>query len=218
MSSDSQSFPSPSSPVPSSVPVTHPNLSNLMRLGDSLFASSERINAELFTLTYGALIVQLVKDYQKVDMVNSELDRMGFSIGERIIEEFLSKASTAAPNFNLTLNCANFKETAFFLSKVALKMFLGISGEVTRFSADGKSFSLVIKGNPLVEFVEIPAHLKGLKYSNLICGVIRGALQQIQLSVETELIPSFGPTGTIADEEIRVTLKEILQETFAEEE
>ncbi len=202
----------------SSLPATHPNLSNLQRLGDSLFSSSERVNAELFTLTYGALIVQLVKDYQKVDLVNTELDRMGFSIGERIIEEFLSKSSLAAPSFNLSVNCANFKDTAFFIAKVALKMFMGISAEVTRFSQDGKSFTLLIKGNPMVEFVEIPSHLKGLKYSNLLCGVIRGALQQIQLSVETELTSSVGATGGITEEEIRVTLKEILQETFAEEE
>ena len=33
-------------------------------------------NAELFTLTYGALVVQLIKDYEDYDEVNRQLDKM----------------------------------------------------------------------------------------------------------------------------------------------
>lgn len=35
-----------------------------------------RQNAELFALTYGALVVQLVKDYEDYDQVNIQLDKM----------------------------------------------------------------------------------------------------------------------------------------------
>lgn len=33
-------------------------------------------NAELFTLTYGALVVQLIKDYENYAEVNIQLERM----------------------------------------------------------------------------------------------------------------------------------------------
>jgi hypothetical protein len=60
------------------------NLSNLLRLGESAYQLSDRINSELFSLTYGVLVVQLLKDYQNdVNLLNTELDRIGYSIGER---------------------------------------------------------------------------------------------------------------------------------------
>lgn len=33
-------------------------------------------NAELFTLTYGALVVQLIKDYEDYEQVNIQLEKM----------------------------------------------------------------------------------------------------------------------------------------------
>ena len=44
---------------------------------------AERINAEVFTLTYGSLVRQLVTDLEDVNEVNKELDKMGYNIGTR---------------------------------------------------------------------------------------------------------------------------------------
>jgi len=33
-------------------------------------------NAELFTLTYGALVVQLIKDYENYEHINAQLEKM----------------------------------------------------------------------------------------------------------------------------------------------
>lgn len=46
------------------------------RLGEQAFGAADKINAELLTMTYGALVVQLVKDYQDIAVVNRELDKM----------------------------------------------------------------------------------------------------------------------------------------------
>lgn len=43
---------------------------------DSPPCCDQQINAELFTLTYGALVVQLIKDYEDYDEVNKQLDKM----------------------------------------------------------------------------------------------------------------------------------------------
>ena len=37
----------------------------------------------------------------------------------------------------------------------------------------------ILEDNPLTDFVELPEQLGALKYSNLLCGVIRGALEMV---------------------------------------
>lgn len=71
----------------------------------------EKINAELVTLTYGTMVAQLCKDFQgNYIEVNKQLDRMGYNIGLRLIDDFLAKSNTG--------RCSNFKETAEVISKV----------------------------------------------------------------------------------------------------
>jgi hypothetical protein len=55
-------------------------------------------------------------------------------------------------------------------------MFLGINAEPVKWREDGKQFSLVFRGNPLIDLVELPPHMAELNYDNILCGVIRGAL------------------------------------------
>ncbi|KAI0498974.1 hypothetical protein KFK09_019873 [Dendrobium nobile] len=46
------------------------------RSGDAVFANVERVNAELFTLTYGAIVRQLLTDLEEVEEVNKQLDQI----------------------------------------------------------------------------------------------------------------------------------------------
>ncbi|MFS7915598.1 putative Bet3 family, NO signaling/Golgi transport ligand-binding domain superfamily [Helianthus anomalus] len=46
------------------------------RSGDAIFANVERVNAELFTLTCGAIVRQLLTDLEEVEEVNKQLDQM----------------------------------------------------------------------------------------------------------------------------------------------
>jgi hypothetical protein len=71
----------------------------------------DKVNAELVTLTYGTIVAQLCQDYDgDYHEVNKQLDKMGYNIGMRLIEDFLAKSSTG--------RCANFRETADTISKV----------------------------------------------------------------------------------------------------
>lgn len=60
-------------------------------------------------------------------------------------------------------------------------MFLGVSAEIEILPENGKiySFNLSLSDNPLNDFVELPEHLQGLNYSNMIAGAIRGALETV---------------------------------------
>ena len=42
-------------------------------------------------MTYGALVVQLIQDYEDYSEVNKQLEKMGYNIGTRLIEDFLAR-------------------------------------------------------------------------------------------------------------------------------
>ena len=45
----------------------------MRRVGEAAFSKVEKINSELFSLTYGAIVTQLLKDYEEVDATNTQL-------------------------------------------------------------------------------------------------------------------------------------------------
>ena len=61
-------------------------------------------------------------------------------------------------------------------------MFLNITPLVTNWSGDSKQFSLIFEENPLADFVELPNDGRAqdeLWYSNVLCGILRGALEMV---------------------------------------
>lgn len=167
-------------------------------------------------MTYGALVVQLIQDYEDYAEVNKQLDKMGYNIGVRLIEDFLAKSGIG--------RCTDFKETGEVISKVGtpvwwtfhvtdaslfqvgFKAFLNIVPAVSHGPAMappspaansrpasvgsagqagvGSTFTLTLDENPLAEFVELPEDVLegGLWFSNVLCGVIRGALEMASRS------------------------------------
>ena len=172
-----------------------------VRLGEAAWTKVPKVNAELFTLTYGALVVQLIKDYEDVIEVNKQLEKMGYNIGLRLVEEFLAKSGCSM--------CANFKDTAESVAKVAFKMFLGVTTEISNWNSTGTTFSLLINDNPLTDFVELSPQHADLQYCNILCGVITGALEMVQMGVQCTIVKDIlkGDDAT----EIRVELKENIQ-------
>lgn len=175
------------------------------RVGDAAFSRVEKINSELFSLTYGAIVTQLLKDYEETDATNAQLEKMGYNIGVRLIDEFLAKAQVG--------QCGSFQETAEVISKVGFKMFLGVTAEVS--AATASEFCLQLAENPLAEFVELPEQYSSLAYSNMLCGVLRGALEMVQMRVECTLTKDtlWGDEVT----EIKVVLKEMMEEEYIDE-
>ena len=74
---------------------------------------------------------------------------------------------------------------------MGFKIFLNITPTITNWTSDNKQFSLVFDENPLADFVELPDDGRAqdeLWYSNIFCGVLRGALEMVQMQVEAHFI------------------------------
>ena len=181
---------------------------NAVRLGEAVAARMDKVNGELFTLTYGALVTQLIRDYEDVEQVNQQLEKMGYNIGVRLIDEFLAKSNVS--------RCRDFRETADVIAKVAFKMFLGITCDVTGWNQAGTACSLLVPAeNPITDFVEIPESMAKLDYCNLLCGVLRGALEMVQMRVSCKI----GRDVLKGDDvtELRVELLEVLEDQAGDE-
>jgi hypothetical protein len=76
---------------------------------------------------------------------------------------------------------------------VGFKVFLNITPTVTNWTTDNKQFSLIFEENPLADFVELPDDGRAqneLWYSNMLCGVLRGALEMV-----SDQFPDVTPGG-----------------------
>ena len=49
---------------------------DLKRSGELAYAKVEKVNSELFSLTYGAVVMQVLQDYEDVDATNAQLEKM----------------------------------------------------------------------------------------------------------------------------------------------
>lgn len=159
--------------------------SKAARIGEEAWKSrTEKVNAELVTLTYGTIVAQLCKDYDSdYAEVNKQLEKMGYNIGLRLIDDFLAKSNAG--------RCANLRETAEMISKVGFKIFLNTTPTITGWTADSKQFSLIFDENPLADFVELPDDGRAqdeLWYSNILCGVLRGALEMVQMQIDAQFV------------------------------
>ena len=80
------------------------------KIGENIFGKNSKVSSELLTLTYGAFIHKLIKETDNAEEVNAILDKMGYNIGCRLIDEFFAKSG----NQGL---CQDLRETADVIAK-----------------------------------------------------------------------------------------------------
>lgn len=133
----------------------------------------------------------------------------GYNIGTRLIEDFLARTNlskcsdfrevgevVSKVGFKMFLNitptvihhqqedaAASSSGTAAASAAPAGQQSAAASAQA---SSGSREFSLMIDENPLAEFVELPrdARAGGLWFSNVLAGVLRGALEMVQMQTE----------------------------------
>ena len=190
------------------------NKNNQNNIG--FLGSVEKINSEFITLTYGSLMVRLIKDYEKPEEINDQLEKMGYNIGIRLIDDFLAKSCLPPPK--------TFDEAISIITNNALSFYLGVGAKKELVKTDNNmidnnqqyEYKIYFNDNPLNDYVELPDKFKGLWYSNMICGVIRGSLEAINIKVECKYVKDTLKNND--SNEIRIKLIEIIEEKLQEEE
>ena len=194
----------------------------MFKVAEDSSRKMEKINSDLFVLTYGAFVVQLLQDCQSFKKVNMELKSIGKQIGNRLVEDFFARANIP--------KCSTFEECLAVICEVAFKMFLNLTPKYKMTTEQEAVITLT--DNPLAEYAVLPKsaneYLRSSKisnyedvfytavddeqlyYSNVICGVIEGALEMVQVQVACDFISDtlLGHNQT----EIRVQLKKILDD------
>lgn len=93
-------------------------MADLKVLGEQAFAKYPKVSHELLSLTYGALVAQVVAECETVAEANATLEQMGRKIGVRLVEEFLARSGISS-------KCKDFQETCNVIAKVRpLSFFL----------------------------------------------------------------------------------------------
>lgn len=190
---------------------------NWKQIGEEAWKRADKVNGELFALTYGCLVAQLLRDYEDPAQVNSQLEKMGYAIGIRLIDELLARTPVG--------RCADFRETAEVV-KLAFRLFLNLQPVIT--IAGDREFTVHLGGSGDAngdglgsEWVELPesARKGGLHYASLLTGVIRGALEMVHMEVECTIandpLLQQGTTSSSNNTtDIRIRLVRILQESL----
>lgn len=128
-------------------------------------------------------------------------------MGKRLIDHFFATSDKI-------VYCKKFSTAMQVVADSAFKKFLGQAAECTKWDAEKKSCSLVMANNPLGDFVMMPTGYRtSLWYSNIMCGIIRGALEMINMKVNASFV-----SDNLRDQgvqtEIRVQLIEVIQDKY----
>lgn len=150
----------------------------------------------------------------------------GHRIGSRLVDDFCSKnpkikcrsfkdSMDAVATVSVERQASAFRAAARELPgpappQIALPAYLGLKGcHLEKWNSEGTNVCVVMPGNPLEKWVELPAELVELQYCNIIAGAIRGALEMVNLRVTVE-VESDALKGD-AETSLRITLAEVIK-------
>lgn len=199
-----------------------------------------KVNSELFTLTYGSLVAQICREEAfDYDKVNNVLFDMGRNIGVRLIEEFLSKTNLGrCSSFKETSELVSKVGFKMFLNVVPQISYWSQDGRSFHLSMlenplsdfvelpddiDEVDYEYDVAMNGMEDMtlsVDVDSKQRGksrrgrarkdLWYSNIICGVLKGALEMVQLDCEVSFISDVLHGDATTD--IRVKLIQVLKD------
>ena len=176
-----------------------------------MFSVQPRCDPELFNIAYGVYVAKLLKEAPNKDafVVNCKLEAIGYNMGKRLIDHFFAYNDTVK-------SCKEF-EKAMGSLRVAFIQFLGVNDVKMEWVKEKISCRLLMLKNPLGDFFALPTgYQSSLWYSNILCGLIRGALEMINMKVKATFVSD--NLRLQAHTEILVQLEDLIQDRYDSDE
>ena len=174
---------------------------------DAIFLERKQNRVELLTFMYGSLLVRLTKDIKDINELNTKIESIGYEMGKRLVDDLID-------DFPRGQDLSDQNKLIEKLINQIAQYYLGIMGNYNQVS--DKEFHLFFQENPISFYVELPESLSNLCYSNIICGIIRGALEISGFEVKCEFVKDKMKGDEIND--LKITLVKIIQEIFVDDE
>ena len=178
-----------------------------MKGADTVFPEKKQNPVELLTFLYGSLLVRLTKDIKDINELNKKIEAIGYNMGKRLVDDLID-------DFQRSPDAADQNKLMEKIIKQIAQYYLGIVGNYNQVSE--KEFHLIFRENPISFYVELPESLSNLCYSNIICGIIRGALEISGFEVQCEIIKD--TTKGDAENDLKITLVKYIEEKFIDDE
>lgn len=125
----------------------------------------DKVAKPLFQSVYRELMNYLIQRSQSVEVINAELKKIGFRVGEHLLMDYAEKIQEHAGEFH------EFASTL----RLAYKVNSGQDFTNTWISNDKKTIKFTDDKCPICEDVEI-TDMPGLQYCNLVSGVFQAVL------------------------------------------
>jgi trafficking protein particle complex subunit 3 len=150
------------------------------QIGVKQFQQREKVNSELFAMTYGAFVIQILRDSQ-FDCYEGtkKLKEIGRKMGNRLIEDYLASVGKFE-------RCESFRDAVDSVSECGLRMFVNAKAKACEWQGEKPFEQCLIciedlRG--LTDFVELPEkYQKELSYCEIVLGVIEGCLEAVNVN------------------------------------
>ena len=142
----------------------------------------QKESAQFSALVYGSFIVSLLEMFEDVEQVNQKLDESGYRIGLRLAHDFARDRDLERVN---TIDLV--------VTEVLSKKWASIAGltntqNSVKISKEDKKYVLQFPQSVFTQNVEIPELYRGVHFTGMLPGAIRGVCEIFHQRVNTKLI------------------------------
>lgn len=158
-------------------------------VGEEQWKKMEKMPADLFHSMYGAVAVDAWRQCGNDGIkANARLDRIGFNMGGRLVEELCAKCPIIS-----TVCGSTFREAGESIIKLLFKMYMNANVVIEPMDNDELIVSLPSNDeqlNAITKNVVLPddARTSSFNYFQLYCGLMRGVLESLYWRTEVGMV------------------------------
>ena len=143
---------------------------------------------EFSALVYGSFVASLLEMTEDVEEVNKKLDEIGYKIGLRL-----------AHDFGRDTSLERIDDPDKIITDVICKKWMVLTGSKSpnvNVKKDDKRYELTFMPSIFTQNVQVPELYKGVNFTGMLPGALRGVFEIFHFKVNTKLLESDEKAGT----------------------